>query len=50
MAGSPLFLKGKFGVGYHVVLTKTEACDVNLVSQLTGGGRTVAMVTFHFHM
>jgi len=27
-SGSPLFLKNKFGVGYHVVLTKLPHCDV----------------------
>nr|CAB3219611.1 ATP-binding cassette sub-family A member 3-like [Phallusia mammillata] len=28
-AGSSVFLKGKFGVGYHVVLTKSNNCDIS---------------------
>ena len=31
-AGSPVFLKSKFGVGYHIVLTKAENCDEDKVN------------------
>nr|XP_018668972.1 ATP-binding cassette sub-family A member 3-like isoform X3 [Ciona intestinalis] len=32
--GSSVFLKNKFGVGYHVVLTKTPSCDVAKVDEI----------------
>ncbi|CAK8673428.1 unnamed protein product [Clavelina lepadiformis] len=32
--GSSVFLKNKFGVGYHIVLTKTSDCDVNKLTEL----------------
>jgi len=33
-SGSSLFLKNKFGVGYHIVLTKSENCDLEKLTQL----------------
>jgi ATP-binding cassette subfamily A (ABC1) protein 3 len=32
--GSPLFLKGKYGVGYHLTLSKESQCDVDAISSL----------------
>ena len=29
--GSPLFLKNKYGVGYHMVMVKEPNCDVSMV-------------------
>ena len=33
-SGSSLFLKGRFGVGYHLNLVKGEGCDVDTVVKL----------------
>ena len=33
-SGSSLFLKGRFGVGYHLNLVKGEGCDVDAVTKL----------------
>ena len=33
-SGSSLFLKGRFGVGYHLNLVKVEGCDVHAVTEL----------------
>uniref|UniRef100_A0A8C9WD74 ATP binding cassette subfamily A member 3 n=1 Tax=Scleropages formosus TaxID=113540 RepID=A0A8C9WD74_SCLFO len=32
--GSPLFLKNKYGAGYHMVIVKGEMCDVSRITQL----------------
>ncbi|XP_023666396.2 phospholipid-transporting ATPase ABCA3 [Paramormyrops kingsleyae] len=32
--GSPLFLKNKYGAGYHMVIVKGEMCNVSEISQL----------------
>ncbi|KAG8188878.1 hypothetical protein JTE90_018283 [Oedothorax gibbosus] len=32
--GSPLFLKKKYGAGYHLVMVKEAACDVSIVTKL----------------
>ncbi|XP_071508675.1 phospholipid-transporting ATPase ABCA3-like [Diadema antillarum] len=32
--GSSLFLKKKYGIGYHMVIAKSSACDVDAVSQV----------------
>ncbi|XP_076823215.1 phospholipid-transporting ATPase ABCA3-like isoform X1 [Clavelina lepadiformis] len=32
--GSSVFLKNMFGVGYHIVLTKTSDCNVNKLTEL----------------
>ena len=33
-SGSSLFLKGRFGVGYHLNLVKGEGCDVDTITKL----------------
>jgi ABC-type multidrug transport system ATPase subunit len=32
--GTPMFLKSRFGVGYHMTLVKTPSCDVSKVERL----------------
>ena len=32
--GSPLFLKKKYGAGYHLTITKNESTDVSRITQL----------------
>lgn len=32
--GSSLFLKKRYGVGYHMVMVKTPTCDVERISEL----------------
>ena len=36
VAGSSLFLKKKFGAGYHLVVVKDADCDVNRITQAIG--------------
>uniref|UniRef100_H2Z852 ABC transporter domain-containing protein n=1 Tax=Ciona savignyi TaxID=51511 RepID=H2Z852_CIOSA len=57
--GSSVFLKSKFGVGYHVVLTKTPQCDVAQIDRFflthvpeaklerTAGGEVSFVLPFH---
>ncbi|CAH1776854.1 unnamed protein product [Owenia fusiformis] len=33
-AGSSLYLKNKYGVGYHMVIVKDQSCDVNMVTEV----------------
>ena len=35
-AGSSLFLKKKYGAGYHLVIVKESGCDVNRITELIG--------------
>ena len=32
--GSSLFLKNRYGVGYHMVMVKTQSCDVSKVEEV----------------
>ncbi|KAG8175444.1 hypothetical protein JTE90_026867 [Oedothorax gibbosus] len=32
--GSPLFLKKKYGAGYHLVMVKERSCDVSVITRL----------------
>ena len=32
--GSSLFLKNKYGVGYHMVMVKSENCNVEVVTSV----------------
>ena len=32
--GSSLFLKNRYGVGYHMVMVKTSSCDVSKVKEV----------------
>ena len=32
--GSPLFLKGKYGVGYHMVMVKEPTCEIAKVTDV----------------